>query len=289
MAGVRDPLTGPLWLAARSTTSGNFLKALQLLNQILAAQPEQFEALVLRGEVYYRTRKLRLARRDLERAEKLAPDHGSVQVYLGLVAGQEGDARRSHRHFGKAIESLPSDVSVLWLYADSHYRMGRFDQAATTFRRLIELQPREASLWSDLAYCHFHAGDWPAALDAFNQAAQLQPENLEVLLDAARLTWRMGLPDFARRHLRLAERAASNDPRVLTVRAFFEAHTGKRATARDLARRALALDPENEAARQLKEALGDRSSRSAGRRRKTGRARAASFPRRIPLPLPGED
>lgn len=288
MAGVRDPLAGPLWLAARSTHAGNFLKALQVLNQILATQPDQFEALVLRGEVYYRTRKLRLARRDLEKAEKLAPDHGSVQVYLGLVTSQEGDIRRSERHFARAVESLPSDVSVLWLHADSLYRLGRFEEAAPTFRRLIELQPREASLWCDLAYCHYHDGDLPAALDAFTQAVQLAPEHIELLLDTARLTWRMGLPDFALRHLRHAERAGPTDPRVLTVRACFEAHAGNRAKARDLARRALALDPENEGARRLKELLGDRSARGTGRRRRTSKTRVEAYPRRIALPLPGE-
>jgi tetratricopeptide (TPR) repeat protein len=102
--------------------------------------------LILRGELYARTQRLDLARRDLERAYQQVPGHYNLLVNLGTVYMLQGEERLAMDRFTDCMRLEPNDTVVLnnlaWLMATSAAATPeeRAESLLIT-RRLLILEP----------------------------------------------------------------------------------------------------------------------------------------------------
>jgi len=107
------------------------------------------------------------------------PGHAGALHFLGVAAGNSGDADSAIELIRKAIKSdpfVPEYHSNLSKYL--HDR-SRFAEAIAAARQAIQLQPGIAAAWGNLGHALHRSGKISEAADAFAQAAALAPEVAE--------------------------------------------------------------------------------------------------------------
>lgn len=87
-----------LLLAVGRHGLGQFEEARQLLDELLAANPKNFPALVERGRLALDAQQPAEAEASLRRAEALAPDHADVNLQLGRTLQLLGRTQEVQRY-----------------------------------------------------------------------------------------------------------------------------------------------------------------------------------------------
>jgi tetratricopeptide (TPR) repeat protein len=89
----------------------NYWEAIDDLNQVVAAEPERIDALILRASAYRFVDALTLAREDAEAAFRLAPERPEVLLEYGIMQRLSGDrdgARRTWLTLIRLHEGIPA-------------------------------------------------------------------------------------------------------------------------------------------------------------------------------------
>ena len=157
-----------------------------------------------------------------ERALSLNPDLPEAHCVKGRYLEDEGLSREAERHIRSALELAPDSWEANREMAAFLYRHGRHGEAIPFFEKAASMMETDTSSAGMLVSCYQALG------------------NKEKLLEAASLC------------VRRAERAIAHDPSHAVELAWGSsalALLGERDRARDWARRALLVDPDNQAMR----------------------------------------
>ena len=138
------------------------------------------------------------------------PDHFDAAHRLALLAHQRGDTDAALRLIEHPRALRPDDPVLLRNLAEIFRAAGRSDDAVAAARRAIELDPQHAEGHLNLAQALADAGDLAAAEEAARHAIALAPDNPDVHLARARalLTagdFRRGLPEYEWRLTKLPQ------------------------------------------------------------------------------------
>lgn len=212
---------------------------LSLCDRLLAHQPQNVEALILRGHALHELDQGETARTALQAALKLAPTDPTAFRLLGMVEQSAGDLKEAQRQFELGLQSNPNDVSLLRYLSilkknvsldDPHMALMR-----QTLVKLGEQNPRSGIIHFALfdmlhkakdhaaAYPHLKKGndilaatypfDFKSEAIAGTYAKALFPEPVPAFDDVAdtRFIFVTGLP---RTGTTLTERILARDERV---------------------------------------------------------------------------
>ncbi|NDJ76897.1 MAG: tetratricopeptide repeat protein [Chloroflexi bacterium] len=106
--------------AVRHMRSGNYDAALEVMNTVIAAEPDRAENYRFRAEVYRLASRLALAQQDYERVIQLSPDAAKGYSGLAELFAQQGDYEHAHTYARQALEREPNQ----WLPA---YNLGMIE------------------------------------------------------------------------------------------------------------------------------------------------------------------
>lgn len=200
-------------------------RALQLVRQLRAYQPEEPE--------YYRLEARIMAEMDqLKAAEKMA-DRG--------------------------LDKHPRNVDLLYTRAIIREQRGDYRGMEADIRGVIEQRPEEARAYNFLGYSLADRGvRLDEALGLIRKARELDPEQGYILDSLGWVYYRMGQLDAAERYLRRALELTPDDPEIL-------AHLGEVLEARDRVSQARRVwqqaleqaEADSPLARELRRRLGD--------------------------------
>jgi predicted O-linked N-acetylglucosamine transferase (SPINDLY family) len=225
--------------------AGYLAEAGQAYHAILAAEPQQAEALWRLGDVANRLgmhdRALALVKSSLVHA----PDDKHAWNCLGTVHAAAGQPQEAVKAFGRAIATAPDFTIALANLGRLYVQLGRLDEAVTAHRMAVIAEPHVASHRVDLGNAFLAAEDWGSALSAFQEGAAIDPANVEAQLG-------IGLV-HARRHDNFAAASifgglVAAHPRLSAARhnlALALFGCGRIEDAVDAFRAALASDPGN--------------------------------------------
>lgn len=92
--------------------------------------------------------------------------------------GDHGRAAALAEAFGKAHPDFKHTPAVLWIKADSHYKLRQFDRAAASYQALLAEAPEykkapDARFYLGMA--RFKQGDGPGATAAFDELLEINP------------------------------------------------------------------------------------------------------------------
>ena len=155
---------------------------LRVLNQGLAAFPNDPALLYARGLAWEREGNVTRAEADLRQLLAADPDNASVLNALGYVLADRTDRyEEALALISRALVAEPDNPSII----DSHgwvlFRLGRHAEARDVLRRAWSLQ-REAEVGAHLAEVLLSLGQRDEALRIFKQAQQLDPEHRAIQL-----------------------------------------------------------------------------------------------------------
>jgi Flp pilus assembly protein TadD len=212
--------------------------------QILAADPDQWDALYLYGAALLQLGRFREAVDVFERVSRLRPEVPDTYNNLGVAHQGIGDHGKAARAYRAAIALNPDFDLAHANYARLLESTGRLEEAEFGLRRALALKPANAAYARQLVGVLGRCAKWSDAVDVLHEATRLHQQNHELQMDLA----------AAFVHLERLEEAADVYRAVIDKRPdFAEAHSslafvlerqGRLDEALNAAESAVALRPE---------------------------------------------
>ena len=199
-----------LELAAR-----NPAKAAAKLRQIVELDPEYAQAQFALGEVLLEMDEPHEALEALRMATELDPDISHLHLRLGHALLQLGEYRDAEQHLAAAHGEAPRDSVTLTAWGNCLLRLGRPAEAANKFRRVLAMDESSADAHHNLGVCHFLAGDYETGLRHLIRAIEASPRDLIAMHKAVLVLMHVGRWSEARA---MIERALTLDPQDSALR-----------------------------------------------------------------------
>jgi len=259
--------------------SGRFDAAAKIYRAVLAAAPDDVDALHLLGVLLSAQQQSSAGIELIRRALALAPNFASAHNNLGTALLAETRAEEALVAFQRAIDLKPDFAEAHSNRGNALAQLDRLEAAVDSHRHAIAHKPDYAEAHNNLGNALIALGRWTEAIEACRHAVKLRPtyakahNNLAVALgklhhyDAACESFRQALaasPDFVDAHRGLAEMLMATDrhqeaiaalERVVALRPeMAEAHNSlgralsaleHTAAAAASYRRAIALEPDH--------------------------------------------
>ena len=152
--------------AAEAGANANPTKQKEILEQLVAAYPNDERAHFNLGGYYFGQQEFAQAIGHYKKATELAPDYSTAYNILGYAYRQNEAYNDAENAFKKYIELIPNDPNPYDSYAELLLKMGRFDEAITQYNKALAIDPN---------FINSHFGI-AAALAYKGQAAEAQSE-----------------------------------------------------------------------------------------------------------------
>ncbi|MEK9671790.1 MAG: tetratricopeptide repeat protein [Rhodospirillaceae bacterium] len=161
--------------AAAAWRAGDLMQAAALADDVLAAEPDHGDALMLKVNLAVADNDTAAALPHLERLAVVLPGDPHVLVNLGHGRLAAGDAAKAADAFDAALAAKPDDPRALDGLGTVRHREGRYADAAALHRRAAAADPGFAPAWCNLGIALTDLGDLTAADDAFARALAIDP------------------------------------------------------------------------------------------------------------------
>ncbi len=174
----RDPKS-PLAFFGRAVLLASrkraFTRAIGDFDKVLDLQPDNVDALILRGDAYSQLGQPGRALADLNRAVADAPDNAQAFLYRGLAQGRRGDDKLALADYDRALNLEPRYVDALVNRAAIHASQGRAANAIGDLDAALALQPDNAIAYYNRGYAHFGQRAYDKAIADYDDAIRLDP------------------------------------------------------------------------------------------------------------------
>jgi Flp pilus assembly protein TadD len=211
-------------------------QAFQLLEGLVAAEPERIQALVqlgnllrrdedyaraeraytraierlgtperedwslfyARGIAYERTKRWPQAEADFQQALELEPEQPFVLNYLGYSWVDKGmHLDEARKMLDRAVAARPDDGFIVDSMGWVHYRLGEYPQAVESLERAVELEPGDPVINDHLGDAYWRVGRHREARYQWQRALTLEPDQELIKTIERKLKSGLGAPDRA--------------------------------------------------------------------------------------------
>jgi tetratricopeptide (TPR) repeat protein len=188
--------------ASEQVRKGECAAAREALGRLLAADPNDTNAIYMRALCELQEGQLDAAVASLRRVTELAPDFAAGHVNLGVCLDRRGDAEGALVSYDAALALEPDNKLALYNAGVLHYNSGRAAAALPYFTKAAALDPGDAPALEMVAYCLLQAQRLAEALDHLQRARA-------VVSDPQRATALDELIEAVRARISAGESAAS--------------------------------------------------------------------------------
>ncbi|HEY8188780.1 MAG TPA: tetratricopeptide repeat protein [Pyrinomonadaceae bacterium] len=171
-----------LILATEAGANANVTKQKDLLDQLVAAYPNDERAHFNLGGYYFGQQDYEKAIEHYKKATELSPTYSTAFNILGYAYRQNGDYANAEQAFKKYIELIPKDPNPYDSYAELLLKMGRFDESIAQYRKALEIDQNFINAHQGIAAAELYSGKPDDA------AAELQKITDKARSDAERRT-----------------------------------------------------------------------------------------------------
>ena len=266
--GVQD-LQLSAYLADAYRLDGQFDRAIDEINNVIAEEHNNHEYIFIRGRIHYDRGNYATAREDFTNAYDLDRNFHEAYFFVGRTALAERDfstAARIFRHvldyqpnngivhyyMGRTFEQENSTTQALQAYRDAIQQdpdfvqdnpdvlirrgrllagLGRTGSAMADVRRALEIDPNNTAALLAMGSLNFQAGNYDQAIEQYTQALEDDPEH-------PRAQYELGMSYIYRdqdargaRHLQLAVRHGYEDPEIYRTMGYLYRELGQRSEA----------------------------------------------------------
>jgi Flp pilus assembly protein TadD len=155
-------------------------------------------------------------------------DRSAAYVSLGIALAEEGRNDAAITAFQRAIALAPGDPVAPMNLGTAFLKAGRNAEAAATFRTGATRFPRTMSLWRGLGESEALLGNAAAAAAAFRQAAMIEPRDPYLWFRVGGAEFVAGRVDSARAALARGDALDPGNEAIRDLRARMEAEIAKR-------------------------------------------------------------
>ena len=207
-----------LLLGTTLALEGNRGEAIEQMAQAVRLKPSSAEIHNAYGRVLSRFVELKAARQEFEQALQLDPGLAEAHVNLSLLLAQAGDLAGASDHLDHAIElegDSPNAAYAHYLKAKILGAQDQIGKSIAELQRAVQLRAEYEEAWSDLGGMRRLALDNRGAVEALRRAVALKPEDALAQYRLGQLYLQSGDPVRAVNHLRKALAQTPNDSATL--------------------------------------------------------------------------
>ncbi len=171
-----------LILGSEAGANGNTTRQKELLEELVAAYPNDERAHFNLGGYHFGQQDFPKAIEHYKKATELAPTYSGAFNILGYAYRQNEDYANAEQAFKKYIELIPKDPNPYDSYAELLLKMGRFDESIAQYRKALEIDQNFINAHQGIAAAQLYSGKSAEA------AAELQKITDKARSDAERRT-----------------------------------------------------------------------------------------------------
>jgi tetratricopeptide (TPR) repeat protein len=127
--------------ATEAGANANPTKQKEILEQLVAAYPNDERAHFNLGGYHFGQQEFTQAIDHYKKATEIAPDYSTAYNILGYAYRQNEAYTDAENAFKKYIELIPNDPNPYDSYAELLLKMGRFDEAITQYNKALGIEP----------------------------------------------------------------------------------------------------------------------------------------------------
>jgi tetratricopeptide (TPR) repeat protein len=128
-----------LILATQAGANNNPVKQKELLDELVAAYPNDERAHFNLGGYHFGQQEFPQAIEHYKKATEIAPAYSSAWNLLGYAYRQNADYANAEKAFQKYIELIPGDPNPYDSYAELLLKEGKFDESITQYRKALAI------------------------------------------------------------------------------------------------------------------------------------------------------
>jgi tetratricopeptide (TPR) repeat protein/SAM-dependent methyltransferase len=263
-APVPDPAVMALVQAAvEHHQAGRYAEAERQYRQVLAADPQQPDALHLLGVLAYQVGRADAAVPLIEQAIQHRPAAPAFRMNLGnalLALGRTTDAVASYR---EAAALAPTDAESHYNLGNALLQLGHADEGIAALRRTLALRPSHVAARYNLGNALRAADCLDEAAAAYAAVIRLEPAHADAHTNLGSVLHALGRPDEAAASFMQALAAKPDAPTALANVGEALREQGRTDAAADYFQRALERDPQQTTALRSLAALAQRDGQHA--------------------------
>jgi tetratricopeptide (TPR) repeat protein len=173
-----------LILATEAGANANAVKQKELLDQLVAAYPNDERAHFNMGGYHFGQQDFPKAIDHYKKATEINPTYSSAFNLLGYAYRQNDDFANAEKAFQKYIELIPNDPNPYDSYAELLLKMGKFDESIVQYRKALAIDPNFIASYVGIAADLMYQGkpaEAAAELDTITKRARNDGERRAAL------------------------------------------------------------------------------------------------------------
>ncbi len=174
-------------MASLQVAEGLFPDAEATLDEVLAEEPENTEALYVYALLYDAREEEPLRDDTLKKTLALDPGHIDANLFQGMVRLGRRDYRNAGANFSLVLQEEPENFLALSGAATAQMNQDNLESAVSLLDRAIELEPDFAYLYIDRARAWKGLKKYGKSEDDITRAIELEPDVEWHYLDRARI------------------------------------------------------------------------------------------------------
>ena len=164
-------------LGIKHQKANDLLKAENIYQQILQAEPNQPVALHLLGIICYQVGKCEIAIELFKKALAIDPHYTEAYCNLGNVLRALGKSDEAIVSFSKAIEINPKIAETHYNLGNILQEVGALDEAVESYRTAISINPEIIDVHVNLGNTFNNLGYLDEAVDSYQKALTINPNH----------------------------------------------------------------------------------------------------------------
>ncbi len=161
--------------------SGQWAKARQAYEAILASDPRHAPALNALGALWQRSGELAEAINLYRRALEIEPANADYHFNLGCALEQQGDAEGALAGYRQALARNPKHARARANLASLFVRQQRLAEAQDCWRQAIALNAADATAHCELGNLHQRQNEFDDAIDCYQRALVVDANHIDAL------------------------------------------------------------------------------------------------------------
>lgn len=167
--------------AIQNLEAGNYKKALDFLTKHIIKNPNDYLAIIMRGECYFNLEEYERAEADFESALEINEDCSKCHYHLGLIYMYRREHEKCAEHLDRAAEIEPESCLIRFYNGLFHFSIENYKIAQNEFEKSLVLCDRvESKILPFLAFCYFQCNDTEKAILTFKEALKFDNENVMI-------------------------------------------------------------------------------------------------------------
>lgn len=167
--------------ANRLKNEGRYQEAVQILQAVIATDPQCAPAYNNLGVIYYACADYYLAANAYQAALDIRPDYLDAYYNLGLASNQCGDLEQAISAFQSLLKLKPDHVGAHFQMGNIYLKKCAYECAASEYQWVLSHYPEHFESLANFALCNMHLGKLDVAGKAYVAALQVNPDDSDII------------------------------------------------------------------------------------------------------------